>query len=122
MSADAELIEDLGGYGRIVGTNAPPYPCLLVTDTTIPRGGVWVIGSQIQIEALGDLDGTPGKAALRDIAWGAMLAAQRLPERPPAPDQPTVTNVDLGNLTWSPIGGERGQPRYLGTLTLTLHP
>jgi hypothetical protein len=117
------VVEALGGAGRVGAGNAPPYPRLRVTD---PPGGddrrlLWLISTLVQVEAYGDLDGTPGKAALRRILYVALGALAELPEQDTPAGGPVITDVRSSAAGgWSPLPS--GQPRYIATVQVWTHP
>lgn len=109
--------------------NEPPWPDLVVTDTSAGSDGdlIWLSNPEIQLEAYGDLDGTPGKAALRTLLMTAVGALRELADAPypygaGMPDgAPVVTWVQSSVPGgWSPLAS--GQPRYLAAVRLTVHP
>jgi hypothetical protein len=113
----------LGGAGRISARNEPPYPHLGVTDTPggTDRDMRWLTGPEITLTLWGDLDGTPGKAALRRIFYTIVQALRDFPDQPTEPGQPVVTEVrSTGAGGWSPE--PTGQPRYLGRVQVFMHP
>lgn len=119
-SADMEQV--LGG-GQVGGLNEPPYPRVTVTDTPggDDRGLRWLIAPELQIEALGDLDGRHGKASLRRIVYTALGVLVEVPEQPTRPGEPVVTAVvSTGAAGWTPLA--TGQGRYLATVRMYLHP
>jgi hypothetical protein len=123
LAADSDVAAALGGGGRVRGVDRPPYPCLRVTNPPSGSDGalLWVVQPVIQIEALGDPDGTPGNAVLRRALYTAMTSLARLPEQPYTPGTPVVTYVAaVGAGGSSPLPGNR--PRYVGQLRLTMHP
>lgn len=117
------LTDALGGSGRVDGRNEPPYPRVRLLD---PTGGSdlglrWLVAPRIQVEALGDLDGSPGKAELRRICYLTLGALTELPERTAAAGDPVVTAVEsAAGGGWSPL--PNGQPRYLTAVRVYLHP
>jgi hypothetical protein len=117
------LVEALGGTGRVGPVNEPPYPRLRVTD---PPGGDdrdlrWLISTEVLLEAYGDLDGSPGKAALRRILYLAVGVLAELPGQPYQPGQPVITDVRSSRAGgWVPE--PTGQPRYLGSVRVFSHP
>jgi hypothetical protein len=123
LGADGDVTTILGGSGRVRGVDRPPYPCLRITN---PPGGsdgslLWLISPVIQIEALGDPDGTPGNAVLRRALYAATTALRRIPEQPYIPGTPVITNVSaVGAGGSSPLPGDR--PRYIAQVRLTMHP
>lgn len=110
------------GVGLVGGVNRPPYPRVVVSD---PPGDdrylTWLIAPTLQIEAIGDLDGTPGKAALRRLAMTVVGALAEWPSAPAIEGQPVITEVrSIGGLGWMPL--PTGQPRYVATLRAWIHP
>jgi hypothetical protein len=103
--------------------NVVPYPRLIVSD---PPGGSlrglrWLMSPIVQVEAVGDLDGRPGAAALRRLLLVALQEVAGVPETPSMPGEPVVTNIGAdGSLGWVPL--PNGQPRYLSSVQVFLHP
>lgn len=123
LDAQLAVQEALGGTGRISARNEPPYPHLGVTDTPggSDRNMRWLIAPEITLNLWGDLDGSPGKAALRRIFYTILQALRDMPDQPAAPGQPVVTFVQsTGAGGWSPE--PTTQPRYLGRVQLFMHP
>lgn len=126
LMADQALSALLGGPGRVgdaVGPdNEPPYPRLRLTDPPgDDRGLTHLIAPLLQVEALGDLDGSPGKPALRALLYDALQVLVAIPTVPTLPGQPVITRVvSTGGGGWSPL--PNGQPRYLATVRLYGHP
>jgi hypothetical protein len=113
----------LGGPDRVGPRNVPPYPRLLLTDGPggSDRNLRWLIAPLITVAALGDLDGTPGKAELRRILYVALTALAELPDFPTAPGAPVVTQVEsAAGVGWSPE--PTGQPRYIASVRVFIHP
>jgi hypothetical protein len=110
-----------GAAGRVAGVNRPPYPRITVADP--PSGSqllTWHVSTWVAIEVIGDLDGTPGKSALRHIAMTVIGALAQWPDATFEPDDPVITQVMAQIPGWAPLG--TGQPRYVGTATVWLHP
>lgn len=123
LSSHPAVTEALGGPGRISLKNQPPYPHLGVADT--PGGSDrdlrWLISPEISLTLWGDLDGSPGKAALRRALYTVLQALAELPEQATGPGQPVVTAVESsGAGGWSPE--PTGQPRYLSRVRVYMHP
>jgi hypothetical protein len=101
----------------------PPYPRLIISD---PPGGSnrglrWLMSPSVQVEAVGDLDGRPGEAALRRLLFVALADLAAIPDDPTAPGEPVVTAVTAdGSAGKVPL--PNGQPRYLSTVGVYLHP
>lgn len=111
------------GPGRVGGTADPPYPRIRLTDT--PGGSdrdlTWLLEPEVAVEVLGDLDGTPGKAELRRLLYVVLGALADMPFAPAAPGRPVVTSVRSAAAGgWSPT--PLGQPRYVATLLVGVHP
>lgn len=113
--------DDLGPC--IGARNVPPYPRLIVSD---PPGGSnrglrWLMSPVVQIEAVGDLDGRPGKAALRRLLFVALQDIKGIPDEATPPGEPVVTEVTSdGSAGDVPL--PNGQPRYLSSVNVHLHP
>lgn len=113
----------LGAAGRVGLYNAPPYPCLTVTDTVGGGDGDlrWLLSPEVEISAWGDLDNGPGKAELRRILYVALGALTELPERAPAVGEPVVTEV-RSSRPGGYVPEATGQPRYLAAVRCWVHP
>lgn len=111
----------VGGAAGVGGRNAPPYPRIVVSDPPGPTLGSArrIVTSVAQIEALGDVQGFPGRAVLKPIAYAVIDALRDLPDIPTADGDPVITWVDFGALGYSPL--PNGQGRYLFRATLTSH-
>lgn len=123
LGAHPALTAALGGPGRVGGENVPPYPRLILSDPPggDDRGWTWLIARNVLLEAVGDLDGRPGKAALARIMRIATAALHELPTRPAVPGKAVVTAVTAsGGAGYSPY--PTGQPRYLVTHQVWAHP
>ena len=123
LTAHTEVTSALGAAGRIGASNTPPYPCIRVLDTGggDDRDLRWLMAPEVQIEVYGDLDGSPGKEALRRILYTALGALTELPYQPHDPAYPTITDVTVSRSGgWVPEPS--GQPRYLAAVKIWLHP
>lgn len=122
LLADQRLQDALGDGDRVGPYNRPPYPRLRLTDVSgDDRYLTHLIAPQLQIEALGDVDGSPGKPALRRILYIALQVLVAIPRTPSLPGEPVVTNVgSTGGGGWSPLPND--QPRYLATVQIHAHP
>lgn len=110
-----------GTAGRVAGVNRPPYPRITVSDPPSGPGLLrWLVSPSVQIEVIGDLDGTPGKAALYRIAMTVVGALVQWPDATFTSDDPVVTYVTAQMPGWMPL--PTGQPRYVSTATVWLHP
>lgn len=110
------------GEGRWVGVlNAPPFPRLRIADSnTDLRYLTGLMDVTLTIDVLGDLDGRPGKAALRRFAVAVIEALDELTVHP------RVGGVVFSRLTvsgpaWSPLP-PTNQPRYVLTATMRARP
>lgn len=113
----------LGGPGRVGGTNAPPYPRLLVTDPPGGdlRSGRWLTATSVQLELYGDPDATQTRDQLRRAMLTVLAELVRLPEAPPGPGEPVITAVTLdGGVGFSATATR--QKRYLAGATIWAHP
>lgn len=123
LSGHAAVTAALGGTGRVGARNVPPYPRLIITD---PPGGddrqlLWLMSKAVQVEAVGDLDGTPGKAALNAILYTALGVLVDLPDQPTPSGGPVITAVRSSVAGgWSPLPS--GQPRYIAQIQVFAHP
>lgn len=123
LTSRPAVLAALGGNTNSIGPhNEPPYPCVRLTD--LPgddRNLRHLIVSSVQVEVLGDLDGSPGKPTLRAILYLILGELAHLPEQTFGPGQTVVTNVtSTGGGGWSPE--PTGQPRYVGTVAMAMHP
>lgn len=118
----AAVTDVLGGPDRVLATNRPPYPCVVLTDPPgDDRNLRHLIAPLLQIEVLGNMDGTPGKHVLREALYTILDELVLLPEQPTGPGDPVVTHVESsGGGGWVPL--PTGQPRYLSTVRLYMHP
>jgi hypothetical protein len=111
------------GDGGVGASNMPPYPRVVLTD---PPGGDfhgearWLIATAIRIDVLGDIDGRPGRAALKALMYAVIESIREIPYEQSQPGDPVITDVVFAPAGFSPIGA--GQPRYVLTATLYSHP
>lgn len=123
LNAHPAVTQALGGAGRVSARNAPPYPCLRVTD---PPGGddrdlLWLMSKLVQVEAYGDLDGSTGKATLHSALYTALGALMELPDQATPAGGPVITAVRSAAAGgWSPL--PTGQPRYVASVQVFSHP
>lgn len=122
LNSSEAVTSELGGEGRITDSNTPPYPCVRLIDPPgNDRFAQHLIAPIVQVEVLGDLDGTPGKHVLRRILYTVIDELVDIPNQPVGPGQPVVTSVTpSGGGGWSPE--PNGQPRYIATLVMHVHP
>jgi hypothetical protein len=122
LNAHPAVIAAHGGTDRVGGTDEPPYPRSIVKD--IPggdaRGLRWLYVPELSLETYADLDGSPGKAALRRIHYETIGALMTLPNQAFGPNDPVVAAI-------LPQGGggyiqDRGRHRYIWTAGIALHP
>jgi hypothetical protein len=123
LRADPAVLALLDGDAeRVRGDNVPPYPRVrLLPAPGDDRDLLWLIAPGVQVEALGDLDGSPGPAALRRLLYTCTMSLRRLPDLPPVDGLTVVTNVAVS----SPGGFvplPNTQPRWLSTVQMHLHP
>lgn len=115
------VIAVLGG-ARFPARNEPPYPCVRLTDPPgDDRSLTHLLAPLVQVEVLGDVDGTPGKPVLRRILYTVLQELTYLPDQEFGPGEVVVTSV-----TASGGGGfvpePNGQPRYIATVRMHAHP
>ena len=122
LAAHPAVTAELGGAGRVGAVNEPPYPRLRLLDVAADdRGLRWLVAPEIQVEAYGDLDGSPGKAALRRILYVALGALQELPDQAPTPGGPTITGV-VSSRGGGWVPEPSGQPSYVAAVRVYTHP
>lgn len=120
--------EVLGGQGRVGPRNEPPYPMLRLTDPPgDDRALNHLIAPLVQFEMYGDPAATGQKPLLRKALYRVLSEMALLPERQATREfehrdgEPWVTAVvSTGGGGWVPEPS--GQPRYLATLRLYVHP
>ena len=122
LSAHTDVVAAVGGAGRVRGVNEPPYPRIEITNpSSNDRDLRWVIAPVLQVAALGDLDGTPGPAALRRILMTTLVALKAWPDIPRGPGEAVVTEVrSVSGAADSPLA--TGQPRWISRVQLWVHP
>ncbi|MET8006183.1 hypothetical protein [Nonomuraea glycinis] len=114
------------GEDRVDGLNEVPYPRLRVTD--VPGGSdgpgsyeTRLVGVRIQLEALGSVDGGPGKHELRRMLYTALGALGELPRADPAPPGAVVVSVRPAQAGGYLPEADR-RPRYVAQATVWCHP
>jgi hypothetical protein len=123
LNAHPQVLDVLGG-ARVGPYNRPPYPCVRATD---PPGGDdldlrWITRQVVKFEVFGDLEGAPGKPALKRIAKTILGVLRDLPDVPTEPGQSVVTDVrPSGGGGWAP-DPTTGQPKYDHNVLVTIHP
>lgn len=118
-----ELHEQLAtGEGRWVGTlNAPPFPRLRIADSNADlRAMTGLQDVTLSFDVLGDLDGRPGKAALRRFAVATLEALAEITEQPHVGGC-VFSRITPGGPYWSPLA-PGSQPRYVVSATLRFRP
>lgn len=122
LRADPGVLGRLSGDPeRIRGDNVPPYPRIRLLPTTGDDLDMrWLLAPALQVEAIGDLDGSPGPAALRGILYAALESLRRLPDLPTPAGEPVVTEVRTFGGGWVPL--PNSQPRWVATAQFYLHP
>uniref|UniRef100_UPI003F49A5E7 hypothetical protein n=1 Tax=Nonomuraea sp. CA-251285 TaxID=3240002 RepID=UPI003F49A5E7 len=112
----------LGGPDRVSADNEGPYPHLQVTDVGGNyRAAQWLVATDIQVEALADLDGGTDRATLKRLMLLACAAVAELPEHPAPLGGPVISQVESqGARGWVPLAS--GQGRYLTILRVWSHP
>ncbi|OEJ21115.1 hypothetical protein [Streptomyces subrutilus] len=117
------VADALGGPGRVSGIPEAPWPHLVVTHG--PGGDLrdltWATSPEVTLELHGDPGGWPGRAELRRILLLCATAAKKVVEAPHVPGLPVISGIaPSGTLIWSPLVD--GQPRWILTLAVTIHP
>lgn len=128
LAGHADVTAALGGQGRVGSTNEPPYPRLNVYQGPSGVEGTMrrVLSPTLTIEALGDPNGVPGKAALRRLLYTALGAMVELPDAPVTdPTLPVITHIESsagGGWAPMPVGVGTAQGRYLASVRVWGHP
>ncbi|GAA4209402.1 hypothetical protein GCM10022252_75880 [Streptosporangium oxazolinicum] len=112
-----------GAQDRVGAYSKRPYPRLRITD--VPGGTddmlTRLMAVRVQVEALGEVDGGPGKEELRRIFYTAVGALGELPAAEPTVEGPVIVRIRPAQ-----AGGylpeADGRPRYLGQVTVWCHP
>lgn len=117
LGADADHIEE-----HITDRNEPPYPHVRLTDPPgDDRFGEHLIAPLVQVEVHGDLAGNQSRGVLREVLYVVLESLHRMPSAEVPAGQPVVTAVQVaGGGGWVPE--PNGQPRYLATRRLFVHP
>ena len=112
----------LGAPDQVLFDNDGPYPCVVLTDPPgDDRDLQHLVAPILQIEVIGDLDGTVPPATLRRILYTVLARIKELPDQEFAAGEPVVTHVtSAGGGGWVPL--PNGQPRYISTVTMFMHP
>jgi hypothetical protein len=122
LNAHPGLLEAFGHGGPFASArNEPPYPHVRLTDT--PGGAErtldWLTAQELTVETHGDLDGSPGKARLRELHVRVLQVIRDLPKQPQ--DHPVVTGVSFPGARGY-VPEPTGQPRYLSRVQVAIHP
>lgn len=126
LAAHGQVGDALGAPGDASGHigpgNVPPYPRVRLFETPSGSDGDLrrLISPELQLEFLGDLDGAPGKAELRRIAYLVLGALAELPDQPAPAEGPVITAVTSSRaVAWLPE--PTGQPRYIAGVRVWSH-
>ena len=128
LVAHTGVTEALGGEGRVASLNEPPYPRIRLSDPPgLDRNLKHLIAPILQIEVLGDPGLTGQKPALRRILYKALQALEGLPEAQATGQWERIAGEPVCTFVESTGGGgyvpePTGQPRYLATVRLYVHP
>lgn len=122
LRADTGVLSLLeGDPERVRGDNRPPYPRVrLLPAPGDDRDMTWLLAPALTVEAIGDLDGTPGPNALRRLLYTCLASLVGLPDLPTPAGEPVVTEVRVFGTAWAPLPNT--QPRWVGTVQMWLHP
>ncbi len=123
LLASSDVTAALGGDNRVRARNEPPYPCAVLTDVPGSDLGLrHLIAPVLQVEVLGDMDGTHGKPQLRRALYTILETIAKIPDTVQAdPTLAVITAVvSTGGGGWVPL--PTGQPRYLATVQVYMHP
>lgn len=129
LSNHAALTDAFGGTPHVGMWNEPPYPAIVVSETGAGSDGalLWQSAPEIQLEVFGDLDGNPGKAALRRLLYTALGALTELAMAPwPYGDDCPAGAPVVSWVASSRAGGyvplATGQPRFVAAVRLYVRP
>lgn len=123
-----EVTEALGGEGRVGPNNEPPYLCVRLTDPPgDDRDLRHLVAPLLQVEVLGDPALLGQKPQMRRALFRVLQELAQLPERQALGefarlvDEPVVTSVlSTGGGGWVPE--PTGQPKYIATVRMYVHP
>lgn len=133
LDAHPRIIEVLGSEGRVASLNEPPYPRIRLSDPPgDDRSMQHLIAPLLQIDVLGEPGMSGQKPALRRALYTALEVLGELPEAQAlgqwarVAGEPVVTDVQSsggGGYVPEPAAGQPGgQPRYIATVRLYVHP
>lgn len=108
---------------RVRGDNVPPYPRIrLLPAPGDDRDLLWLVAPAVQIEAIGDLDGSPGPAALRRLLYTCTTSLRTLPGLAPVTSTGLVVTECVVSAAggWAPLPNT--QPRWVATMQMFVHP
>jgi hypothetical protein len=117
------LIAVLGSSAHVTGLVEPPYPHVQVSPGA---GGdyrelVWAVAPEVVVSTWGNVDGTPGQAALRAIHQLALAACAEIPRRQHITGQTVVSRVTPSSSV-VPAGTPLGSRGWTTTLSVVCHP
>lgn len=120
---------DCGSTPHVGMWNEPPWPAIVVSETGAGSDGalLWQSAPELQLEVFGDLDGKPGKAALRHLLYttlGALteLAAAQWPYGDGCPAGAPVVSWVASSRAGGYVPLATGQPRFVAAVRLYVRP
>lgn len=123
----AVLTEDEGlraalGTGHVTGMREGPWPALVVNagQDQPPVNGRGIVQAHVDLDLYDSPERHAGPWKMRRILMRALAVLAALPELPPRPGHPVVTNVELGTIAL--LEQETGQLRYSAPVTLYVVP
>lgn len=123
LQSHTSVLAAVGGVSHISGRVEPPYPHIRVEPS--PGGSYrdlrWAIEPEITVTTVGDVDGSPGQAALRRIHHIVLLATAEIPRRTHQPGQTVVSHVRAVSGT-APLATPLGSRGWTTALTVVCHP
>lgn len=128
LLARADVVEALGGEGRVASLNEPPYPRVRLLDPPgDDRDLTHLIAPLLQVEILGDPGLTGQKPALRKAMYRVLQALRQLPEQQALGEWERIEGEPVVTAVVSTGGGgyvpePTGQPKYIATVRLYVHP
>lgn len=123
LQSHSGVLAAVGSSAHVTGLVEPPYPHIQVTPG--PGGDyrdfVWDIAPDVVISTWGDVDGTPGQAALRRVHHLVLAACVELPRRVHSTGQTVVSSV-VPRSAAAVVGSPLGSRGWTTTLTVICHP